>query len=95
MIWIAVAFLVVILLGGIARVLLAFRDPPEGATARAHFLGRQKMLVLGTVNILGSAVGLFCLANQLLSSLAVLIGVLVLTSLPEIAFRSGTTNTSG
>jgi hypothetical protein len=93
MMWITVIFLVVILFGGFARLLLAFRFrvPPQGTPAPGRFTTRQKMLILGLVNILFGTVGVFCLANRLLSPVEVFIAVLVITSLPQIAIRTGTT----
>ena len=92
MTWIVGVFLVMILFGGIARLLLAFRDPTEKASVPGRFPSRQSMLVLGMVNTLGGTVGLFCLANQLWSQLVIFLSILVVTSLPAIAFRVGTTN---
>ena len=48
------------------------------------------MLVLGMVNIGFGAVGLLSLAYRLLLPMEVFIGVPVITSLPEIAIRTGT-----
>ena len=63
---------------------------PWRGTLAGPFHYKQKMLVLGMVNIGFGAVGLLSLAYRLLLPMEVFIGVPVITSLPEIAIRTGT-----
>jgi hypothetical protein len=82
-------------LGGIARLLLAFRSqvaslpPPERSTKR------QKLLSLAFANVIGSSFGFFCLVTRAFEPLETLFGVVLVTSLLEIAIRNGTPRARG
>ena len=83
-------FLVVILFGGIARLLLIIRSPGR-VPLLGRFTTKQKMLVLGMVNIgFGAVGGSYVWHTDCFYQWEVFIGVLVITSLPEIAIRTGT-----
>lgn len=92
MLWFVYVVLTIILIGGLARLLLAFRRSTAFAKA-GHSVEKQNLLTLGLANIIGSVFGLFCVLTRALEPLQALIGVLLATSLLEVVIRSASSKT--
>jgi hypothetical protein len=87
MIWIARIFLTISLLGGVARLLLFFLNGIDIVQSFGLTMSKQKMLVFGIVNIAFSILGFVLLATETFGPMEILFGILIMTSLPEIAFN--------
>jgi len=88
MIWFATVFLVVVLCGGLARLLLILGGNSATFPDSERLLTRQKILSLAIVSIACSILGVFLLLKKLLGPLEVLVGVVLVVSLVEIAIRT-------
>ena len=87
MIWIARIFLTISLLGGVARLLLFFLNPTDSIQVIGLSMSKQKLLVLAIVNIAFSILGFVLLVTETFGPMEILFGVLLITTLPEIAFN--------
>lgn len=90
MIWIAIAFLTIVLLGGIGRILLFLRGPTATLPESERSLTREKLLSLAIVAIGCSILGLLSLYVGILGPLEAIFGVLAIVSLMEIVIRNRT-----
>ena len=84
MIWLATLFLIIFLLGGVARLVSFFRNAATGPASEAR-LSRKSLLSVAVVNIAFASAGLYCLFARIFDPLKILIAVLLVTSLVEIA----------
>jgi hypothetical protein len=87
MTWLAGISLTISLLGGLARLGLVLLNGTDMLQVIGLSMSKQKMLVLGLVNITFSILGFVLLVTQTLGPWEILIGILVFTTLPEIAFN--------
>jgi nitrate reductase gamma subunit len=85
--WIAGILLTISLLGGLARLGLVLLSPTGFVQVIGLSMSKQKMLVLGIVNITFSILGFVLLVAETFRPIEILIGVLLITTLPEIAFN--------
>jgi hypothetical protein len=89
MAWIAGISLTISLLGGLARLGLVLLSPADLVQVIGLSMSKQKMLVLGIVNIAFSILGFVLLFTQTFGAMEILVGVLLITTLPEIVFSIG------
>lgn len=89
MAWIAGISLTISLLGGLARLGLVLLNGSDILQVIGLSMSKQKMLVLGIVNITFSILGFVLLVTETFGPMEILIGVLLVTTLPEIAFSIG------
>ena len=85
MTWIAGISLTISLLGGLARLGLVLLGGTDIVQVIGLRMSKQKMWVLGIVNITFSILGFVLLVTDTFGPLEILIGVLLITTLPEIA----------
>jgi len=79
---------VVILFGGIARLLLTVTKQVQSLPLPKRSVKKQKLRMVGVANIVGAAFGIYFLIAGTAPPLDILIGVVLVTSLVEIAIRS-------
>ena len=92
MIWIAVVFLTIVLLGGVGRLLMFQRGPAAQLPESERLLTRKKLLALGIVGIASGSLGLVFLYLGILGPVAAIVGALLLVSVIELAMRGKTIN---
>lgn len=89
LIFIVVALLTIFILGGAARLLMFFRHDPSTWPKSERMLTREKVLALSAANIFLSVFGLISVFKGFFGPLETLIGVFLVTSLMEFAFKRG------
>lgn len=77
-------FLIIFLLGGIARLVLALRNRGTSPNSE-HRLAKRNLLIIGIINIAFVGLGLYLLLATTADPLITFIGVGLITSVPEIA----------
>src|SRR6266851_8119624 len=84
MIWLASLLMIIFLLGGVARLVLFFRNGATWQKSERRLSGKS-LLSVAVVNIAFASVGLYCLFVRIFDPLKILIAVLLVTSLVEIS----------
>jgi hypothetical protein len=79
---------VVILFGGVARLLLTVTKRVELLPIPERSVKKQKLRMVGVANIIGATFGIYFLVARSGPPLDILIGVVLVTSLVEIAIRN-------
>jgi uncharacterized membrane protein HdeD (DUF308 family) len=78
-----VVFLIIFLLGGVARLVSSFRNRATWPNPERSF-AKGTLLIIGIINVALATLGLYLLFARTLDPLTILIGVLLITSVPEI-----------
>ncbi len=85
---VAMIAFVVILCGGVARLLLTTTKEVKSLPLPERSVKEKKLRMVGVANITGAAFGMCFLITETAPPLDVLIGVVLVTSLLEIVIRN-------
>lgn len=88
-----IILLIVILLGGLCRLLLALTSKFQALSPVQRTIEKQKLRMIGVANILGGGIGMYFLLGRSYEPLDTLIGVMLITGLMEIVIRNKTPKT--
>ena len=84
MIWATTFFLILSFLGGVARLVMFFKNSPTSQGLEPR-LSKKGLMLVAIINIAFASAGMYCLFAEVFAPLEILIAVLLVTSLVEFS----------